>query len=87
MQSVDIHVPIKYRMMVPALGNLAGDARDVSLRVEVMARANHFTGNFPRDFKFKVLWVEPQCTQGFIYQFSRFISACVGFIHKTSRSP
>jgi hypothetical protein len=40
-------------MMVPALGNLAGDACDVSLRVEVMARANHFTGNFPQDFKFK----------------------------------
>ena len=65
--------------MVPALGNLAGDARDVSLRVEVMAQANHFAGNFPQDFKFKVLWVEPQYTQGLIYQLSRFISACVGF--------
>ena len=38
------------RMMVPALGNLARDAYDVSLRVEVMARASHFTGNFPRKF-------------------------------------
>ena len=76
-----------YGMMVPTLGNLTGDAVDVSLPVEVSGLANHFTGNFPQDFKFKVLWVEPQSTQGFIYQFSRFISACVGFSHKTSRSP
>ena len=61
-----------YGMMVPTLGNLTGDAVDVSLPVEVSGLANHFTGNFPQDFKFKFSGLNLKRTQGFIYQFSRF---------------
>ena len=44
------------------------------------------SGTFPRDVKLKILWVEPRCPQGFLYQFCRFVSTYVCNIHNTSRS-